>query len=119
GIGSWTLKDSKEERGAEPDECYTVGRVPSGDDDRPDIAIEVVWTSGGIDKLQVYEKLGVREVWIFERESLTFFTLGGGGYESIARSALLPGVDPALFARCMAESSQSAAICMLRAALAG
>jgi Uma2 family endonuclease len=119
GIGSWTLKDSKEERGAEPDECYTVGRVPSGDDDRPDIAIEVVWTSVGIDKLQVYEKLGVREVWTFERESLAFFTLGDGGYESIARSALLPGVDPALFARCMAESSQPAAIRMLRAALAG
>ncbi|HYQ02513.1 MAG TPA: Uma2 family endonuclease [Polyangiaceae bacterium] len=40
GIGSWTLKNSREERGAEPDECYTVGRVVDSDDDRPDIAIE-------------------------------------------------------------------------------
>lgn len=27
GVGSWTLKSGREERGAEPDECYTVGRV--------------------------------------------------------------------------------------------
>jgi hypothetical protein len=28
----------------------------------PDIAIEVVWTSGGIDKLEVYRGLDVPEV---------------------------------------------------------
>src|SRR6188768_3964404 len=44
GYGSWTLKDEREERGAEPDECYTVARFAAGDDDRPDVAIEVVWT---------------------------------------------------------------------------
>lgn len=53
GVGSWTLKDSDEERGAEPDECYLIGRAPESDDDRPDFAIEVVWTSGGIDRLEV------------------------------------------------------------------
>lgn len=46
GVGSWTLKNSKEERGAEPDECYTVNRVPMSDEDRPDLAIEVIWTAG-------------------------------------------------------------------------
>ena len=45
GIGSWTLKNSKEERGVEPDEWYTVRRVPQSDEDRPDFAIEVIWTS--------------------------------------------------------------------------
>jgi len=65
GVGSWTLKSSREERGAEPDEGYTVGRVVGDDEDDgdcPDIAIEVVWTAGGLDKLEIYRRLGVREV---------------------------------------------------------
>jgi len=102
GFGSWTLKSSREERGAEPDECYTVGRVPQSDGDRPDIVIEVVWTSGGLDKLEIYRKLGVAEVWFYERGSLTFFSLTGDVYQECARSQVLPGADPALFLRCMA-----------------
>jgi Uma2 family endonuclease len=117
GVGSWTLKNSKEERGAEPDECYTVGRVPVDDDDRPDLAIEVIWTSGGIDKLEVYRKLGVREVWFYERGTLRFFMLRGDNYEAAPRSELLPGVDPELFVRCMAEPKQADAVRALRAAL--
>jgi Uma2 family endonuclease len=117
GIGSWTLKSSKEDRGAEPDECYTVGRVPVSDDDRPDLAIEVIWTSGGINKLEIYRKLGVREVWFFERGTLRFFALRTDQYELITHSELLPGVDPDLFIRCMAEPTQAAAVRALRAEL--
>jgi len=119
GVGSWTLKSASEERGAEPDECYTVGRVPQSDDDRPDLAIEVIWTSGGIDKLEVYRRLGVREVWFYERGALSFFELRGDRYDALARSELLPGVDPELFTRCMAEPTQAAAVRALRAAMRG
>ncbi len=117
GVGSWTLKSSQEERGVEPDECYTVGRVPVDDDDRPDLAVEVVWTSGGIDKLEIYRRLGVREVWFYERGTLRFFALRGDRYEALLGSELLPGVDPELFIRCMAEPTQAAAVRALRAAL--
>ena len=117
GIGSWTLKSSKDDRGAEPDECYTVARVVTSDDDRPDLAIEVIWTSGGINKLEIYRKLAVREVWFFERGTLRFFALRTDQYELIAKSELLPGVDPELFIRCMAEPSQVAAVRALRAEL--
>jgi hypothetical protein len=44
-IGSWTLKRKEAQRGADPDECYSLGQVT--DDDLPDLAIEVVRTSGG------------------------------------------------------------------------
>src|SRR5690349_14630739 len=56
GYGSWTLKSEPEERGAEADECYILGspQVSPEEKERPDLAIEVVWTSGGIDKLEVY-----------------------------------------------------------------
>src|SRR5690242_5509801 len=37
GFGSMTMKQSRRERGAEPDECYVVGRAKG----RPDLAIEV------------------------------------------------------------------------------
>ena len=43
--GSWTLKDAPRQSGVEPDECYIVGADQSRE--RPDLAIEVVWTSGG------------------------------------------------------------------------
>lgn len=117
GVGSWTLKSSKEERGAEPDECYTVGRVATDNDDHPDLAVEVIWTSGGIDKLEVYRKLGVREVWFYERGALRFFVLRGEQYEPAARSELLLGFDKELFIRCMAEPTQADAVRALRAAL--
>ena len=117
GLGSWTLKNSRDERGAEPDECYTVGRIADSDDDRPDIAIEVIWTSGGLDKLEIYQKLGVREVWFYEHGSLKFFSLRGESYQECERSPLLPEADPEFLVRFMAEPSQVAAVRALRAAL--
>ncbi len=121
GYGSWTLKDEVEERGAEADECYTVGRLAGGNDDRPDIAIEVVWTPGGIDKLEVYRELGVREVWFYERGSLSFYRLRGARgrarYVSIPHSTLMPGAPIDLLLACMREPSQTAALRMLRAQL--
>src|SRR3970040_344199 len=121
GYGAWTLKDQKQERGAEADECYTIGRTAVDDHDRPDVAIEVVWTSGGIDKLEVYRKLGVREVWFYERGSLRFFALRGAvgdkNYTEIPRSELLPQLPRDLLLTCMRERDQTAALRALRAAL--
>src|SRR5262249_46486864 len=63
-FGSWTIKSKKKKRGAEPDECYIL----YGEDvDCPHIAIEVIWTSGRLNKLDVYRKLGVREVWYWRK----------------------------------------------------
>ena len=119
GVASWTLKNSHEERGAEPDECYTVNRVPASDDDRPDLAIEVIWTAGGINKLEVYRKLAVGEVWFYERGTLRFFVLRAEQYELVTRSEALPGVEPELFIRCMAEPTQAQAVRALRRSLRG
>jgi Uma2 family endonuclease len=121
GYGSWTLKNKQQKRGAEADECYTVGRVARDGRDRPDVAIEVVWTSGGIDKLDVYRKLGVREVWFYERGSLRFFALRGGkGHESYVEtplSEIVPQLPRALLLACMREPDQTAALRALRAGL--
>lgn len=116
GYGSWTVKSAKDKLGVEADECYVVG-LRDGPPTIPDIAIEVVWTSGGIDKLEVYRGLGVPEVWFWQKGALRFFLLRKDGYLASARSRLLPDLDPALIARCMGESSQTQAVRALRAAL--
>jgi Uma2 family endonuclease len=120
GYGSWTLTDEEQEVAAEADECYTVGRL-AADDGRPDVAIEVVWTSGGINKLEVYRKLGVREVWFYERGSLRFFALRGRKgrqrYVAIPLSEILPQLPRDLLLECMREPSQTAALRALRAGL--
>ena len=97
-----------------------VGR-PDSDETivAPDIAIEVVWTSGGIDKLEVYRLLGVQEVWFWQKGRLSFHALRGSTYVSLARSEVLPTLDPAVIEQCMTEPSQTAAVAALRRRLRG
>ncbi len=113
--GSWTLEEKTEDRGIEPDECYVFGNP--GDVSRPDLAIEVVWTSGGLDKLDIYRKLGVREVWFWRRGSLTAHSLRGEAYEEIEGSKALPGIDLAELVRYLDRPTTSRAIRDYRAAL--
>jgi Uma2 family endonuclease len=89
--GGWTLTRAPKEAGAEPDECYIVGSDQNRD--RPDLAIEVVWTSGGIDKLEIYRRLGVREVWFWREGRMAVHTLHDDGYDECDRSRLFPDLD--------------------------
>lgn len=116
GYGSWTVKSASTERGVEADECYVVGPRATPPE-RPDLSIEVIWTSGGIDKLEVYRGLGVPEVWFWQEGSLRFHILHGDVYMPSSRSRLLPELDPALIVRFMGEVSQTQAVRAYRAAL--
>lgn len=117
GYGSWTLKNVLVEKGIEPDECYAIG-VPSGD--VPQLAIEVVWTSGGLNKLEIYRNLGVGEVWVWERGAgITVHVLRDGRYEKAQRSVLLPELDLALLQSFLESPSQSQAVRAFREALRG
>jgi Uma2 family endonuclease len=113
--GSWTLEDKEADRGAEPDECYVVGDVP--EPARPDLAIEVIWTSGGLDKLKIYEQLAVREVWIWKRGRIEPYRLGRSGYEPISASEVLPGIDLDEVARFMTIQPMTRAVREFREAL--
>lgn len=121
GYGSWTLKKKRKKRGAEADECYILGPGPEDRKGKrvPDLAIEVVWTSGGIDKLAVYRGLGVREVWIWKKGRIAVFVLEDGEYREVERSALLPDLDIALIGRLALLEDQRQAVKTLRAALRG
>jgi Uma2 family endonuclease len=112
--GSWTLKEPREERGVEPEECYVFGTAVA---ERPHLAIEVIWTSGGIDKLKIYRKLGVGEVWVWRRGSFRVFVLAGEEYREVAASEALPGIDLEELASFLDRPTTSQAIRDYRAAL--
>jgi Uma2 family endonuclease len=116
GCGSWTVRAPAKGRGVEPDECYVLG-VWTEPPAVPDLAIEVVWTSGGIDKLEVYRGLGVPEVWFWQNSALRIHHLEDDAYVERPRSRLLPDLDPNLIVRFMGYRSQIQAVQGLRAAL--
>ena len=66
GYGSATFRKEAAARGLEPDECYCLGELH----EVPDIALEIVITSGGLDKLEVYRGLGVQEVWFWQNQQM-------------------------------------------------
>jgi len=109
GYGSTTFKKSLEERGLEPDECYVLDRDLS-DDDYPDIALEVVIRSGGINKLEVYQGLGVREVWFWHRGGFRLFALGASGYVEVTQSELVPALDFEVLASFAEQADQHEAL---------
>lgn len=88
-FGSETFRKKAEEAGVEPDECYSVGHARK----LPDFAIEVVETSGGIDKLEVYRRLGIREVWFFIDARIYVYGLVRGRYRLRSRSKFLETID--------------------------
>src|ERR1044071_7051761 len=94
-LRSWTLKEWEEERGAEADECYVFGTDRR---DRPHLAIEVEWTRGILDKLDIYKKLGVEEVWIWRKGIIQVHVFAGGKFVRAQRSRLVPDLDLVLLA---------------------
>jgi hypothetical protein len=54
----------------------------------------VIWTSGDIDKLAIYQRLGIDEVWFWIAGGrLEVHSLRGDRYDCMARSRGLPGLD--------------------------
>jgi Uma2 family endonuclease len=73
----------------EPDESYSLGERKS----IPDLAIEITATSGGIDVLAIYQRIGVPEVWFWEDGVIEVYVLRPTGYELVHQSELLPDLD--------------------------
>jgi Uma2 family endonuclease len=117
GYGRTTFRQETEGRGAEPDECYAVGRIMP-DEGFPDIVLEVIHTNPLLDKLEVYRGFGVGEVWVFREHEFELYRLVGDAYQRIERSEFLPDVDFELVARLAVREDQHEALQELRALLA-
>jgi Uma2 family endonuclease len=86
--GGFTLMKEGETSG-EPDESYCIG----SNKEIPDIVIEVIITSGSINKLDVYKPKGVPEVWFWKSNKLRVFHLKGTDYQEVTRSEFFPELD--------------------------
>ncbi|MFQ4145271.1 Uma2 family endonuclease [Chlorogloeopsis sp. ULAP02] len=106
GYGSTTFCKQVKARGLEPDECYCFGELK----EVPDIAIEVVLSSGGIHKLSVYQGLGVPEVWFWQNNQFSVYRLRQEGYELIPHSEFLPELDLSILAKYVKFPSQTQAV---------
>ncbi len=115
GYGSWTLKDEPNEAGAEPDECYVFDDRAR---ERPQLAIEVQWTDGRLDKLEVYRRLQVEEIWYWRKGAIEVFLLVDGRYQQQTRSKFVPDLDLSLLASLLDRRSLTQAVRDFRAALA-
>jgi Uma2 family endonuclease len=85
------------------DESYFIG--PKGDRSIPDLAVEIVITSGGPQKLERYRALGVTEVWFWQNQRFTLYRLEGGNYQEATTSGLLRELNIELLTRCMVQPS--------------
>jgi Uma2 family endonuclease len=92
------------------DQSYCIGASKP----IPDLSIEVIVTSGGINKLARYKALGVPEVWFWEDGIFSVYRLRTEGYQRIARSEIpeLTDFDFNLLTRCvlMAQTSRLEAV---------
>ena len=99
--GSMTLESETGKVKREADESYKL----APDRRLPDLAIEIVFSSGGINKLEAYKRLKIPEVWFWEDGLLEVYHLRGEGdalqYEKISSSEEVQGIDLDLLLRCM------------------
>ena len=83
-MGSTTLK-SPFTAGKEPDRsfCFEIEK------DIPDLALEVIFSSGSTADLIKYQYLGVSEVWFWQNNQIRFYHLTDSGYVEIKTSFCL------------------------------
>ena len=99
--GSMTLESEAVAVKREADKSYKL----APDSRLPDLAIEVVFSSGGINKLELYKRLKIKEVWFWEDGVLEVYHLRREGntldYERVSSSEEVKGIDLDLLLRCI------------------
>lgn len=101
-VGSATREAEAKSTSFEPDESYYLGEKK----EHPDLAIEVVLTSGGTNKLERYKRFRIPKVWFWENNQLSLYRLSEQKYEPISRSEFLPELDIELLVRCVLMPSR-------------
>jgi Uma2 family endonuclease len=101
-LGSTTFRREDIDRGFEPDSCFYIGnaarvrgkkRIDLSADPPPDLVIEIDITSPSLDKLPIFAKVGLPEVWRFDGTRLAIYELSGGDYQERDTSIAFPQVS--------------------------
>ncbi|MEH2238725.1 Uma2 family endonuclease [Nostoc sp.] len=111
--GGFTLEEPGYASGT-PDESYSIGT----EKEVPDIVIEIIVTSGSINRKELYKPKKVPEVWFWKSNEIKIFRFTESGeYEEVKRSGFFPNLDPALLLRYIAMSDQYDAVVEFEQAL--
>lgn len=106
GRGGFTLEEPGYASGT-PDSSYCVGT----NKETPDIVIEIIVTSGTINRKELFKPKRVPEVWFWKDDSITIFRLNAAGeYEETKRSQFFPDLDTALLLKYIAYPDQFDAV---------
>ena len=121
--GSTTFERIDLSRGSEPDTCFYAEhaeQVQDKDaidlsvDPPPDVVIGIDISSPSLDKLPIYAELGVPEIWLYDGELVTIFTLQGGSYMTSEESRALVGVSGSQLSQFIADSHTMTHAALLR-----
>ncbi|AFY70719.1 protein of unknown function DUF820 [Thalassoporum mexicanum PCC 7367] len=117
--GSATRRDQALGVSFEPDESYYLTEAKG----QPDLAIEIIISSGSPAKLDKYAKFAIPEVWFWQNSQIMVYQWQGenadDGYELSDRSGLLPELDLNLLTSCMQMDSRIRAVQTLLAGVEG
>ncbi|MGI2903889.1 Uma2 family endonuclease [Tolypothrix sp. VBCCA 56010] len=106
GRGGFTLEEQGTASGT-PDESYCIGT----DKETPDIVIEIIVTSGTINRKELYKPKKVPEVWFWKSNEIKIFRLTEQSeYEEVDRSGFFPDLDPNLLLQYIAMPDQYDAV---------
>ncbi len=111
-VKSITVKRPDLKKAFEADESYYVDHAKQllekealdfEIDPPPDLVIEVAITTSAIEKMQLFARMQIPEVWRHDGQSLQMFRLVEGSYVSIESSNQLPGLQATLMNRILAS----------------
>lgn len=126
-LGSTTFNREDLQRGFEPDSCFYIqnalrvqgkDRIDLHTDPAPDLVVEIDITHPSIDKLPIYARIGVPEVWRYDGERMEMLALDGDHYVARPHSRALPSVTPEALAVLLPASKGLGDIAWIRQARA-
>jgi Uma2 family endonuclease len=113
-LGGFTLESPGYASGT-PDESYSIGSKK----DVPDIVIEVIVTSGTINRRELFKPMKVPKIWFWKSHQLRVFHLKEGEYEEVSRSTFFPDLDLASLLRYVGHPDQYDAVQEFQAVIRG
>ncbi len=113
-LGSTTFHREAPEQGAEPDSCFYIqsaAQLPLDlaefDQEKhiPDLVVEVDITSPSIDKDSFYARIGVPEIWRYQKSAVTILVLEERAYVP-RESQAIPGLNASTLTRLLAQGQK-------------
>jgi Uma2 family endonuclease len=122
--GSTTWRQPARQAGVEADNCFYFqnearirGRldIDLAQDPPPDLALEIDVTSKSLERLPIYARLGVPELWCYDAGTLKIYHLQEGQYVAAERSTIFPGLDIHRLPQLIAEHRLKGRLALRRA----